>query len=264
MGYGCDLFHLIARLEGQSADPLATMNRFLTGATLEGSAFADELDKIFTASSTVPETLPTYDESVLGGFAHDHPYWSQRGITEEAKKTLRLGYDPREHRLVFPVFYRGELVGWQKRCTPESYPQHPKYRSSFAFPKSAVLYNYDLACHYSQVVVVESPMSVAKAVSCGLPNVLATFGAKVSDAQIRLLDSFARVYIWFDDEAYAGQIGERKLAEGLYRRTDTWVVVPDEKRDMGDADLAEMEHKISTAVPAALRLGFYDALRGLR
>lgn len=264
MGYGCDLFHLIEKLEGRDGSPLATMGKFLTGATQEGATFAAELDKIFTGSVILSSTLPAYDPSVLNGFDHPHPYWDQRGITEAARQSLRLGYDPREHRITFPVFYDGVLVGWQKRVVPgETYPSYPKYRNSFSFPKSTVLYNYDIARQFSQVVVVESPMSVARAVSLGLPNVTATFGAKVSKAQIALLYPFSTVYVWFDDEPYAGLIGEQRIVEGLYRHTEVRVVVPDKDRDMGDCDLAEISRKIDTAVPAALRLGYYDLVRSM-
>lgn len=264
MGYGCDLFHLIQKLEGREALDLMDVGKFLTGSTVDTSVLKAELEKILASTTVLSDTLPVYDDSVLNGFRHLHPYWEERGIDPLTQEMLNLGYDPKEKRIVFPHYFGGHLVGWQKRCTPQSVPQYPKYLSSFSFPKSTTLYNYDRTQRYSQVVVVESPMSVARAITCGLPNVVATFGAKVSAAQIRLLHPFSTVFVWFDHEVYAGQIGERKITEGLYRHTDVRVVVPDEGRDMGDEDLAGMERKINGAIPAALRLGEHDLAREMR
>lgn len=272
MGYGCDLFTLINKLEGKDesegfAGNLTMIGQFLTGSTMEAGVFAQDLEKIFSAPTFLPMALPTYDESVLKGFEHPHPYWEQRGISLEAQQQLRLGYDPREQRIVFPAFFDGTLVGWQKRTVPHvTYPQYPKYRSSFNFPKSTTLHNYDEARKYSKVCVVESPMSVARAVSLGIPNVVATWGAKVNAHQIRLLYPFERVYVWFDNDTRtnAGLTGERKLVEGLYRHTDVRVVISDPDKDLGDSTLDEIAQKIDTAVPAALRLGQHDLMESMQ
>jgi DNA primase len=102
-------------------------------------------------------------------------------------------------------------------------------------------------------VVVESPMSVAKAVTLGIPNVCATFGAKVTQHQIDLLKPFGTVTVWFDNDN-AGRSGERKLVDGLYRHTDVRVVTPD-FRDLGDyTDANEVVTTILGARPAVLAL----------
>jgi DNA primase len=114
-------------------------------------------------------------------------------------------------------------------------------------------------------MVVESPMSVAKAVSLGLHNVVSTFGAKVSREQIRLLreGGFETIYIWFDRDS-AGVKGERKLAEGLYRVQPVKVVTPHRGKDLADCDLADIAVYLKHAVPAALKLGYSDMFRRAR
>ena len=98
-------------------------------------------------------------------------------------------------------------------------------------------------------------MSVARAVSLGLPNVVATFGAKVSRRQIALLHrNFDTVYVWFDRDG-AGLAGEKKLVEGLHRHTSVFVITPDGGRDLGDADLEEIADQARTGGPAALAWG---------
>lgn len=260
LGFGCDLFHLVMKLEGKEslAESMTVVGEFLTGATLSGKKFGAEMEKVFSSTNSYSINLPSYDPSVLKGFDHLHPYWGQRGISQEAQDMLKLGYDPYAKRIVFPHYVQNTLVGWQKRVVPgETVPDYPKYKNSPGFPKSESLYNYDIALHYPRVLVVESPMSVARSVSMGVHNVVATFGAKVSQHQINLLQrNFDRIYIWFDRDG-AGLQGERKLVEGLVNHTQVLVVTPDRGRDLGDADQVEMVRKLNEAVPAMVRLGQY-------
>lgn len=264
MGFGCDLLHLVEKLEGKEefSDSLTLISSFLTGSTMEANAFQADLDKIFSAPTFLSTALPVYDTSILNGFAHPHDYWGERGISPEAQEVLSLGYDPKENRIVFPHFFDGKLVGWQKRAVPGTTPAYPKYRSSFGFPKSTTLYNYDVAQKDDLCLVVESPMSVAKAVSYGLTSIVATFGAKINPAQIRLLHPFKTVMVWFDNDSktQAGQAGERKLIEGLYRHTEVLVIPADPDKDLADCTKAEISRKFDQAIPAALRLGEYDMM----
>ena len=260
MGFGCDLFHLVQKLEDQEsfADALGVVGQFLTGSTQEVGTLDAEIAAAFANHDAYRIELPAYNDRILASWDKPHPYWDHRGISPAAQEMLRLGYDEREQRIVFPHFVKDTLVGWQKRVIPgQTTPPYPKYRNSSGFPKSETLYNLDVACNYSRVAVVESPMSVARAVSLGLHNVVATFGAKVNAQQIACLEDFHTVYVWFDDDP-AGRHGEKKLVEHLYHHTDVRVVAPEGGRDMGDADLDEIASKLVSATPASLKLGEYD------
>lgn len=266
-----DVFHLIAKLEGEEFAG-ETVGRLIFGAH-NSASFRKEIDRIFT-EPVYSVDIPSYSDAVLAPWARSHPYMTQvRGISHHTCEALRIGFDPAVNRIVFPHWWQGKLVGWQKRIIPESedwpgtlYP-YPKYKNSTGFPKSETLYNYDLAKNFRDVIVVESPMSVAKAEDLGLSDMrlaatVATFGAKVSKTQISLLGDFEHVYIWFDDDL-AGRGGERKLVEGLYRQTKVWVVTPDEDRDLGDCDaVSEVRRKLEEARPANLWLGDLRGRRG--
>ncbi len=261
--WGGDLFHFIAKMERKEhfADIVTVVGAFLSGATLGGQDFVDELNAMLLAPDAYSQDIPAYSDRVLVPWLGLHPYWASRGISDQAVHDLRLGFDPVEGRVVFPHYVDGNLVGWQKRLTPAAVPQYPKYRNSLNFPKSETLYNLDRARAFRSVVVVESPMSVARAYSLGIPNFVATFGAKVSARQIELLKDFDHVYIWFDDDA-AGRYGERKLLSGLYHRTQVSVVVPDSGRDAGDSlSDREIVEKVFGSVPAALRLADHDLMK---
>jgi hypothetical protein len=268
LGFGCDLMHLVMKLEGLESldDAMGVIGGFLTGSVTDAPNLDAEIAAIFAEStvSTYTINLPSYDDRILTSWAKPHPYWNHRGISLEAQEVLRLGYDEREQRIVFPHRVDGTLVGWQKRSIPgETKPDYPKYRSSSGFPKSETLYNFDMASDHQRVCVVESPMSVARALSLGIPNVVATFGAKVNAKQIALLHDFQTVYVWFDDDP-AGLHGEKRIVEGLYHFTDVRVVAPDGGRDMADADLEEIASKLAAATPASLKLGEYDQARSVR
>lgn len=269
-----DVFHLIQKMEGTDTfnEVAPMLSDFFIGGTRSAVNFRKDLDKIFTESSSYSVSIPRYSERVLDAWRGDvqHPYlFAQRGISHEAIGLLKLGWDRRENRIVFPHFWDGNLVGWQKRSIPRvasgldwqwkcTLNQWPKYKNSTGFPKSETLYAHDLArgCYPDEVVVVESPMSVAKAYSLGTlkPSPVATFGAKVSKRQIELLREFDRVIVWFDDDT-AGINGCYKIVSSLYRHTEVLVVTPDKGKDLGDCQSREeVEAKLNTAIAAPLWL----------
>ena len=266
--WGGNLFHLIAKLEQCDVSEVAPrVNDLLEGATKTADGFKEEVERMFSDDPVYLFDLPSYSDKVLEPWATCHPYmFEDRGISIEAMTRLRIGFDQRENRIVFPHWWGERLVGWQKRSIPGrdgqwpgTYPPQPKYRNSISFPKSETLYGYDLVDDYTgPVVVVESPMSVARAIHHRLPGVVATFGAKVSQTQIELLTHFNQVVVWFDDDP-AGQAGARKLVQGLYRHTDVRVVNPDPGMDLADYPTVEdVIGRIHSAVLAVDKLAQWE------
>jgi len=269
--WGGDIFHFIAKMEGDIdfAEIGPKLSDFFVGGTRSSVKFRKELDQLF-AEPVYSVNLPSYSEKVLDAWRGDvqHPYWfAQRGISHETIGDLKLGWDRSENRIVFPHFFDGKLVGWQKRVIPApapdltwtwpvTTPAWPKYKNSSGFPKSETLYAWNP--EHKVVTVVESPMSVAKAWSLKLKGVVATFGAKVAKAQINLLRDAETVIVYFDDDA-AGVRGCHKIVSALYRHTEVMVVNPDKGKDLGDCQTYdEAIAKISSAVPAALWLANYQ------
>lgn len=264
LGMGCDLFHLVMKLEGREslAESMSLVAQFLTGATVSARRFSDELEKAFAKTNVYDLGFNEIDPQILKSFDYPHQYWNERGITSEAQMKLHLGFDPDTKRLVFPHFVNDKLVGWQKRVVPGETIKDldAKYKNSPGFPKNDTVYNLDAARAHPTVIVVESPMSVAKAVGWGIPNVVSTFGAKVGQPQIDALASFEKVYVWMDRDA-AGVKAEQKLVTGLYRHTKVMVVTPEWGKDMADYTEDEALEKLHDATPAALRLGKYFTRR---
>jgi hypothetical protein len=262
--WGGDLLHLVMKMERKDsvAEVAHVLSGLLAGAVMPEDdllAVVRRLTEDQLARWAAPGgDLPAYSERVLSAWSRPHPWMVvARGVSIEAQELLRIGHDPVEDRIVFPHFWSGQLVGWQKRALPTTAPDRggglPKYRSSTGFPKSETLYGYDLArAAGAHAVVVESPMSVAKAHSLGLPGVVATFGAGVSARQAALLREFRSVTVWTDDDP-AGRAAERKLVAALSRHVAVRVVSPDAGRDLADcSDASEAGSKLDAAQPAAL------------
>ena len=271
---GGDIFWFIARMEGKEtfAEILPMLGQFLGESVVETKDFLAEVEELMQAD--LPEIpAPVYSDRILRRWKGVHPYlYKDRGVTVDAATRLRIGYDQDERRIVFPHFVDGKLVGWQKRSLqdprwPQSLPGPggviPKYQSSPGMPKGSTLYNLDRVrereCKH--IVVVESPMSVAKAESLwsGAPDdllgaVVATFGSKVTDRQVELLRAFQRVYVYQDDDQ-AGQESSAHLIDRLYRHTDVRYVQAEPGKDLGDYDEPEAPLAlIANAEPAVLFL----------
>ena len=264
-GWGGGILAFIAKMEGDE-DLLAALpkaSRFLIGSTLDRDAFVRNIRAILERDlAVVAEPPPFYSERVLAPWAAPHPYLTEvRGLSTEALADLRIGWDQQENRVVFPHFFDGKLLGWQKRAIPPgpTWPgtenPHPKYRSSSGMPKSTTLYGYDLVEPDRPLIVVESPASVAMARTLGIANVVATFGAKTSGAQVDLMRKFPEVYLWYDDDR-AGYDGAASVSRRLWRSSSVYAVVPDRGSDLADyRDAEEVVRKVARDRRAVCLLG---------
>lgn len=221
------------------------------------------LDAVYATRKTKP-TIPVYSERMLEPWDLVHPYLTDpiemggRGIPWDNVTTLRLGYAEAykigerldktpitSERIVLPHFWKGDLVGWQTRRL-DARDGTPKYLSSPDFPKDSTLYNYQPRAE--RAVVVESMMSVAAHLHA-LPQMEATFGANLTDAQVRLLSKHPVVVLFFDNdkagwqavEGYdtldrRGRVVEHQegLGERLGRTSTVYVVDNPYAADPGD------------------------------
>ena len=101
--------------------------------------------------------------------------------------------------LIFPIYQQGQQVGFQSRVVPGTFCANKlgKLRYLTVVQKGGLLYNYDLAKKSPFVVCFEGIKSVFKLPFCSV----ATLGKTMSDAQIRLLQSWKNIIFMFDDDA---------------------------------------------------------------
>jgi hypothetical protein len=256
--YGCGgkggLLWLIAICREQDSDEA---REWLAGATGTGGQVMDlsRLLELLEALEAKPESrapIPSYDPSMLDDWDFIHPYMTEiRRVPEATLDHFRVGYareypmgrhaEPQE-RITIPLFWRGELVGWQARAL---FPgDEPKYKNSPEFPRERVLYND----HDGEtVVLVESPLSVLRHFH-HVPEFTATFGASVADSQLRVLQRHRKIVIWFDNDN-AGWEATEHVADELTPYCQVWAVDSPWAADPGDMDDATVRKMIIEAVP---------------
>lgn len=261
----------------------------LGGQVLELDAMLRFLDAIYAKPEKQP--IPQYADRMLEAWAYNHPYFAEaREVGPVAYEYFKLGWDPLTDRAVIPHFWNGKLVGWQSRKLPPEYrsmewrprppkadgeesvdihsghPKSPKYHSSPDFPKDSTIFNYDP--RNPTVVVVESMLSVVRHFPA--LHMSATFGANITDLQVKRLVKYDRVILWLDNDragwrAIEGRPEERPtkekpngaeaipgLPEKLAPYTDVWIVRSPWQQDPGDLPTPIVEELVATAVPWSL------------
>lgn len=200
--------------------------------------------------------MPRFSSRVLEPWQLIHPYLTEspedggRGIPVENIEKMQVGYDPDQDKIIIPHFWRGELVGWQARRLSGT---GAKYKSTMDMPRDRTIYNYDPS--RSTALVVESPMSVLR--HCHHQPMEATFGAAVTDAQIRLLASHDEVILWPDPDpagwnALLGTEGQEGLISKLEPYLPVRVVDSPWFADPADLDDKEVDALVSGAIPSSL------------
>ena len=109
-------------------------------------------------------------------------------------------------RLIFPVRFKNELVGWQMRSVPGTVygDRLDVVKYYHLFKKGSYLFNYDIAKKHETVVLVEGVKKALK-----LPNAVACFGKDLTEEQVQLLSGWKQIIICLDAQDVAQTIGRR-------------------------------------------------------
>ncbi len=169
-----------------------------------------------------------------------HPAFVLRGISEETCRYLRSGYyqgkrGALKDRLVFQIGGIAEdgasriILSHMGRATTPEQETKGKWRYYRGFNPSLELYNLDnllldreavlQVSATNSVLLVEGAFDVAKCVEAGIVNVVASFGARLSDRQAeKLRDTLTRlsaphVRVFYDRD----QAGQSATTEAIVR-----------------------------------------------
>jgi hypothetical protein len=234
----------------------------LGGTVMDLQVLLDMLDAIYTGESDEHAPIPTYSSSVLDPWtkwAAFHPYLtdgmpefgiSGRGIPEETLRHFRIGYAEeyfdKTERIIIPAFWRDTLVGWQARHILSG-DYSDKYRNSPEFPREQIVFNEPpTARGGTSPVVVESPMSVLRH-HAHQSTMTATFGAKLSDIQLRI-QRYPELTLWFDNDD-AGWKATQVIGEANSRYQQVWVVPSPYAADPADLPDDVVESLIEGRIP---------------
>lgn len=231
------------------------------GVVMPLKQLLEYFDALYDQARKRPDPIPSYAPSVLEPWLEIvHPWLTEgvpdlqiegRGIPEQNVLDLKIGWDPSDDTIVIPHFWKGQLVGWQKRRLSGS---GPKYVSTPEMPKDQTLYDYDPKRR--RAVIVESPMSVARH-RHAIP-MEATFGAAVTDRQIRLIAAhYEAVILWMDNDnggwrALEGSESAPGMIERLQPYVPVWVVENPFAADAGDLDTETAQALVDSCVPASV------------
>lgn len=233
--------------------------------------------KKVTMSAREPD-LPYFNPSVIESWIHEADraagFWNERHISRRVVEEFKLGYAEEYEKLsskgdyvgpavIIPHFVKGVLVGWQARFLADDRPKHiPKYDNTEDFPKKESIYNYDLArLRPGPTYVVEAALTVARLETAQITAV-ATFGASISERQIKLLAKLAEngIITSYDDDD-AG----RKATELLNTRLSRYGFVDyipnhiltevsgKSKPDLGDLDDHQLAQATMFVIPHNVR-----------
>jgi hypothetical protein len=170
-----------------------------------------------------------------------------RRLPRESVDRYGVRWDAEEPAWMLPIFGpSGHLWGYQTKSSDRvrNYPPGIK--------KSHTLFGLNLLAGSSSVMLVESPLDVVYLDGLGYPAV-ASFGASVSDHQMRLLVAQASDIILALDNDQAGQAETHRLvAQKWHHRLGIEVFnYPDKGKDPGELSLPQIEAGIANADLAA-------------
>ncbi len=207
------------------------------------------LDGLYNPESTSTPPMPHFNPAVLEPWKLIHPYLTDmRHISEDNIVKHSVGYDASIDRIVFPLWWKDQLVGWQTRRIIDD--GTPKYKNTPDFPRDRVIYNGEVKAQ--TLVVVESPITVVSKTHFEPEyGFMATFGAQVTDRQLHLLSSHEEIVLWFDNDS-AGWKATSQVAETLLNYMDVFVVPSPYNEDAGGLDDDTTRQLLSEAVPYSL------------
>lgn len=217
------------------------------------SSLKDEINKRLIKTEFKSASYP---ETLINSFFKFHPYLSERGISKDVARKMRIGFDDNHTGITIPHFFNSKLVGWQTRhlvqddrgkyvCNICSKTYVPKYTNTPNFPKKNTLYNYSNALNSAKIkgekiIVVESPMTVLKLMSEGYDSVVATFGSWSKEQMFSLVGCINGVILWPDNDK-AGEENVKRIVEFLTDFVPVHIAPIIDKEKGDPADLTKEE-----------------------
>jgi DNA primase len=177
-------------------------------------------------------------------------YFEGRSITKESINKFNLGYSEKQDSVTIPVHSPdGMCIGFVARTV-----EGKEFKNTPGLPKGKVLFNLHRIKASSTVYVVESSFDAIRLDQVGFPAV-ATLGANVSAAQIKLLEKYFNNVVLIADNDDAGVIMRDKLIEKLGSIV-TSVYIDKKYKDIGDMDddaIKKLEFQFDNSIIGMLR-----------
>lgn len=212
-GAGGMILNLLAELEGKSFN--AMKSKFSIGpkkfTPIKSGSLQEAMAKLEKLQTHPPPPSLTFAEIPLpigstllkpenkGSLTPFFNYLIGRGVEEQDIYRCEMyacTSGQYRNRVILPIRMDGTLTGYQGRDITGRSPL--KVRNPLGMNKSKMLFNYDTACRYDEIVVLEGPYG---AIHAG-ENAVAVLGKELSYDQARLLEPFKKITICFDANAW--------------------------------------------------------------
>ena len=253
-GWNSNLIGLLSKIENKSISQIFQQFLYNSDSIILPERLESKLDTIIpyfqpSTNSLIDVKLPR--DFLLLMYPDDKnipalEYCADRGfLNEKVFESLHIGYSENYRRLIFPVFWSGQLVGWQGRdITGE---QAPKYYITKGMPKKKIIYNYENIKDAESIILVEGIIDLIK---CLDHNPTCLFGKTISDEQINILlsnfSNLKEIIIAIDPE-------EDEDREILYEKLspffDIKVCILPEGTDPGDMSFEKMNDYLIESKP---------------
>jgi len=243
-------------LRGKSPNPFEHLNFSLHQTVYDD----DDIEEVVSAIE-LPRGFKSFDENHSDGELY-RAYLDYRGIPLKYAVSHGWGYTESgymHHRIIVPTYINDDLVYWQGRDVLES--AHPdwgtdtyrKVRNPKGISANKVLYNYDNAKHFNEIVICEGFIDACKVGD----NAVATNGKHLHPAQMELLsktDAEGVVIIWdydaYEDAVYEGgrikkKCSAERAADMLRSCFEVRHVRLPEGVDAGDYEVGELRDLIA-------------------
>jgi DNA primase len=177
-------------------------------------------------------------------------YFEGRKITKESIDKFSLGYSEKQDSVTIPIHSPdGMCIGFVARTV-----EGKEFKNTPGLPKGKILFNLHRIKTSKIVYLVESSFDAIRLDQVGFPAV-ATLGANVSAAQIRLLEKYFNSIVLIADNDDAGVIMRDKLIEQLGPIV-TSVYIDKKYKDIGDMEdeaIKKLEFQFDNSIIGMLK-----------
>jgi Toprim domain len=203
-------------------------------------------ERLINPVQLVQEHVQPITESMLSAFVAPPDYaLKSRGISAPAAMYYNILWNSANESWILPLrHYKSEnLMGWQEKWFYErrfnNYP--PK------IAKSQSLFGYER--REDELIVVESPLDVARLASLGIFGGVAVCGSAVSTVQINLIRSAKKIIIAMDNDKAGISSSMEILQASKDMRFECWFFNYDntDMKDIGGMSKAEIVFGLDNA-----------------
>jgi hypothetical protein len=239
--------YALHKLSGKS---LQSVNEFFAGrakpiSSIHSMVFPWEIPKFEAKDPPLPIAAIPADTQMDNIDQEALDYLLSRGITEPMQKELDIMYSPSMRRIVFPVFDKGNIVGWQGRAIDPVDHAFRMYNCPGSWKAKTLMFN-PVKKNGDSIVVAEGPFDAMK--FYGTLPFVATMGKNISKHQVDLFSIYDKVYLALDRDA--GNLLrdlKLKITEVNPRATVFYVQVPKNREDFGECSFQECSEAVSNA-----------------